>query len=123
MITILLDSSNTNLSVGIARDNLLLDYIPAKLPHYPVGLGIRMDESQRNLIYSRERTGCSVREQLLPDLLLDVVFCMTLDSAVREGLCNRLQAFGIAVKKADTGRSASAVIDETGLYHGAVVLG
>ena len=27
MITILLDSSNTNLSVGIARDNLLLDYI------------------------------------------------------------------------------------------------
>ena len=27
MITILLDSSNTNLSVGIARDNLLLEYI------------------------------------------------------------------------------------------------
>ena len=27
MITILLDSSNTNLSVGIAKDNLLLDYI------------------------------------------------------------------------------------------------
>ena len=27
MITVLLDSSNTNLSVGIARDNLLLDYI------------------------------------------------------------------------------------------------
>ena len=27
MITILLDSSNTNLTVGIARDNLLLDYI------------------------------------------------------------------------------------------------
>ena len=27
MITILLDSSNTNLSVGIARDNLLLDYV------------------------------------------------------------------------------------------------
>ena len=27
MITILLDSSNTNLSVGIAKDNILLDYI------------------------------------------------------------------------------------------------
>ncbi len=27
MITVLLDSSNTNLSVGIARDNLLLDYV------------------------------------------------------------------------------------------------
>lgn len=27
MITIILDSSNTNLSVGIARDNLLLEYI------------------------------------------------------------------------------------------------
>ena len=27
MITVLLDSSNTNLSVGIAKDNLLLDYI------------------------------------------------------------------------------------------------
>ena len=27
MITILLDSSNTNLSVGLAKDNLLLDYI------------------------------------------------------------------------------------------------
>ena len=27
MITILLDSSNTNLSVGIAKDNLLLEYI------------------------------------------------------------------------------------------------
>ena len=27
MITILLDSSNTNLSVGIAKDNLLLDYV------------------------------------------------------------------------------------------------
>ena len=27
MITILLDSSNTNLSVGIAKDNVLLDYI------------------------------------------------------------------------------------------------
>lgn len=27
MVTILLDSSNTNLSVGIARDNLLLEYI------------------------------------------------------------------------------------------------
>ena len=27
MITILLDSSNTNLSVGIARDNLLLESI------------------------------------------------------------------------------------------------
>ena len=27
MITILLDSSNTNLSVGIARDNLLLEYV------------------------------------------------------------------------------------------------
>jgi len=27
MVTVLLDSSNTNLSVGIARDNLLLDYI------------------------------------------------------------------------------------------------
>ena len=27
MMTILLDSSNTNLSVGIARDNLLLDYV------------------------------------------------------------------------------------------------
>ena len=27
MVTILLDSSNTNLSVGIAKDNILLDYI------------------------------------------------------------------------------------------------
>ena len=27
MITVLLDSSNTNLSVGIAKDNVLLDYI------------------------------------------------------------------------------------------------
>ena len=27
MVTILLDSSNTNLSVGLAKDNLLLDYI------------------------------------------------------------------------------------------------
>lgn len=27
MITVLLDSSNTNLSVGVAKDNLLLDYI------------------------------------------------------------------------------------------------
>ena len=27
MVTVLLDSSNTNLSVGIARDNLLLDYV------------------------------------------------------------------------------------------------
>ena len=27
MITVLLDSSNTNLSVGIAKDNLLLDYV------------------------------------------------------------------------------------------------
>ena len=27
MVTILLDSSNTNLSVGIAKDNVLLDYI------------------------------------------------------------------------------------------------
>ena len=27
MVTILLDSSNTNLSVGIARDNLLLEYV------------------------------------------------------------------------------------------------
>ena len=27
MITVLLDSSNTNLSVGIANDNLLLDYV------------------------------------------------------------------------------------------------
>lgn len=27
MVTILLDSSNTNLSVGIAKDNLLLDYV------------------------------------------------------------------------------------------------
>ena len=27
MITVLLDSSNTNLSVGVARDNLLLDYV------------------------------------------------------------------------------------------------
>ena len=27
MITVLLDSSNTNLSVGIAKDNLLLEYI------------------------------------------------------------------------------------------------
>ena len=27
MITVLLDSSNTNLSVGIAKDNLVLDYI------------------------------------------------------------------------------------------------
>jgi len=27
MVTVLLDSSNTNLSVGVARDNLLLDYV------------------------------------------------------------------------------------------------
>lgn len=27
MVTVLLDSSNTNLSVGIAKDNLLLDYV------------------------------------------------------------------------------------------------
>ena len=27
MITVLLDSSNTNLSVGVAKDNLLLDYV------------------------------------------------------------------------------------------------
>ena len=27
MVTVLLDSSNTNLSVGIAKDNILLDYI------------------------------------------------------------------------------------------------
>ena len=27
MVTILLDSSNTNLSVGVAKDNILLDYI------------------------------------------------------------------------------------------------
>ena len=27
MVTILLDSSNTNLSVGVAKDNVLLDYI------------------------------------------------------------------------------------------------
>ena len=27
MVTILLDSSNTNLSVGLARDNLLLEYV------------------------------------------------------------------------------------------------
>ena len=30
MVTVLLDSSNTNLSVGIAKDNLLLDYVSSE---------------------------------------------------------------------------------------------